>query len=144
MTKNWTSNLVEDLGNDVSLEMVQIPGGTFTMGSLDYYDNEKPPHQVTVSGFFMGKYQVTQAQYLAVMGDNPSIFKGEKRPVETVSWDDAVEFCQKLSQKTGRTYRLPSEADTSHKGSVVICVVYHRRYRVQLTIMLCQATSHKQ
>ncbi|NJL62587.1 MAG: SUMF1/EgtB/PvdO family nonheme iron enzyme [Methylacidiphilales bacterium] len=102
--------LVEDLGNGVTLEMVQIPGGTFMMGSLDY-DGEKPPHQVTVPGFFMGKYPVTQAQYQAVIGGNPSHFKGEKRPVEQVSWDDAVEFCQKISQKTGRTYRLPSEAE---------------------------------
>jgi formylglycine-generating enzyme required for sulfatase activity len=102
--------VVEDLGNGVTLEMVQIPGGTFTMGSLEDND-EKPPHQVTVPGFFMGKYQVTQEQYQAVMGNNPSNFKGDKRPVEQVSWDDAVEFCQKLSQKTGRTYRLPSEAE---------------------------------
>jgi formylglycine-generating enzyme required for sulfatase activity/uncharacterized caspase-like protein len=102
--------LTEDLGNGVTLEMVQIPGGTFTMGPLDY-DDEKPPHQVTVPGFFMGKYPVTQGQYQAVMGSNPSNFKGEKRPVEQVSWDDAVEFCQKLSQKTGHTYRLPSEAE---------------------------------
>ncbi|MFN6468506.1 MAG: SUMF1/EgtB/PvdO family nonheme iron enzyme [Nostoc sp. SerVER01] len=106
---------VEDLGNGVTLEMVQIPGGTFTMGSpegeKDRDSDESPQHQVKVPGFFMGKYEVTQAQYQAIMGTNPSNFKGEKRPVEKVSWDDAVEFCQKLSQKTGRTYRLPSEAE---------------------------------
>ncbi|MEH2434535.1 MAG: SUMF1/EgtB/PvdO family nonheme iron enzyme [Nostoc sp.] len=105
----------EDLGNGITLEMVQIPGGTFTMGSpereADRYENESPQHQVKVSGFFMGKYAVTQAQYQAVMGNNPSNFKGEKRPVEQVSWDEAVEFCEKLSQKTGNTYRLPSEAE---------------------------------
>lgn len=116
----------EDLGNGVTLEMVQIPGGTFTMGSpeseAERFDRESPQRQVTVPGFFMGKYAVTQAQYQAVMGgnilqkiignkNNPSYFKGEKRPVEQVSWNDAVEFCQKLSQKTGRTYRLPSEAE---------------------------------
>jgi len=107
--------LVEDLGNGVTLEMVQIPGGTFKMGSPateeGRYDSESRQHQVTVPSFFMGKYQVTQAQYQAVMGNNPSNFKGEKRPVEQVSWDEAVEFCQKLSQKTGHTYRLPSEAE---------------------------------
>ncbi len=105
----------EDLGNGVTLEMVQIPGGNFTMGSpegeAERDKDESPQHQVTVPRFFMGKYAVTQAQYQAIMGTNPANFKGEKRPVETVSWDDAVEFCQKLSQKTGKTYRLPSEAE---------------------------------
>ncbi len=124
---------VEDLGNGVTLEMVQIPGGTFTMGSpegkpprklLGYTvssedeekeegrsNDESPQHTVTIQPFFIGRYEVTQAQYQAIMGQNPSNFKGEKRPVERVSWNDAVEFCQKLSQKTGRTYRLPSEAE---------------------------------
>ncbi|QLE58405.1 SUMF1/EgtB/PvdO family nonheme iron enzyme [Nostoc sp. TCL26-01] len=107
--------LVEQLGNGVTLEMVQIPGGTFTMGSsaeeVGRRADESSQHQVTVPGFFMGKYEVTQAQYQAIMGANPSNFKGEKRPVEQVSWNDAVEFCNKLSQKTGRKYRLPSEAE---------------------------------
>ncbi|MBD2439607.1 SUMF1/EgtB/PvdO family nonheme iron enzyme [Nostoc sp. FACHB-110] len=106
---------VEDLGNGITLEMVQIQGGTFMMGSpegeKDRGSDESPQHQVKVSGFFMGKYEITQAQYQAIMEKNPSSFKGEKRPVEKVSWDDAVEFCKKLSQKTGRTYRLPSEAE---------------------------------
>ncbi|MCF4968959.1 SUMF1/EgtB/PvdO family nonheme iron enzyme [Nostoc sp. CMAA1605] len=105
----------ENLGNGVTLEMVQIPGGTFMMGSpkseKDQGLDESPQHQVRVPGFFMGKYPVTQEQYQAIMGTNPSNFKGDKRPVEQVSWDDAVEFCQKLSQKTGKTYRLPSEAE---------------------------------
>jgi eukaryotic-like serine/threonine-protein kinase len=107
--------LVEELGNSVTLEMVQIPGGTFMMGSKETEaqrrDNESPQHEVTVPGFFMGKYQVTQAQYQVVMGSNPSYFKGEKRPVEKVNWNDAVKFCQKLSDKTGHTYRLPSKAE---------------------------------
>ncbi len=103
----------EDLGNGVILEMVSIPGGTFIMGSLPGEgDNcEKPQHEVKVPGFFMGKYQITQEQYQAIMDTNPSKFKGEKRPVEQVSWNKAVEFCQRLSQKTGRSYRLPSEAE---------------------------------
>jgi eukaryotic-like serine/threonine-protein kinase len=105
----------EDLGNGVSLEMVQIPGGTFTMGSppteARRSKNEGPQRQVTVPGFFVGKYPVTQAQYQAIMGTNPARFQGEKRPVEMVSWDDAVEFCEKLSQKTGRKYRLPKEVE---------------------------------
>ncbi len=108
-------HFAEDLGNGVTLEMVQIPGGTFTMGSpageAERSGDEEPQRQVRVPGFFMGRYEVTQAQYQAIMGKNPSSFKGEKRPVEQVSWNDAVEFCNKLSQKTGRTYRLPSEAE---------------------------------
>ncbi|XZN92881.1 MAG: bifunctional serine/threonine-protein kinase/formylglycine-generating enzyme family protein [Microcoleus sp.] len=104
----------ENLGRGVSLEMVQIPGGTFMMGSPNSeegrYDNESPQHRVTVPTFFAGKYPITQAQWQAVMGNNPSNFKGEKRPVENVSWDDAVAFCKKLSQTTGKTYRLFSEA----------------------------------
>ncbi|MEH2204827.1 MAG: SUMF1/EgtB/PvdO family nonheme iron enzyme [Nostoc sp.] len=105
----------ENLGNGVTLEMVEIPGGTFMMGSpegeAERRDNESPLHQATVPKFLMGKYAVTQAQYQEIMGSNPSSFKGEKRPVEQVSWDDAVEFCKKLSQKTRKTYRLPSEAE---------------------------------
>jgi formylglycine-generating enzyme required for sulfatase activity len=106
---------IEYLGNGVNLEMAAIPGGTFMMGSPENEerrrDNENPQHQVTVPSFFMGKYPVTQAQYQAIMGNNPSRFKGSQRPVESVSWRDAVKFCEKLSQRTGKTYRLPSEAE---------------------------------
>ncbi|OBQ29724.1 MAG: Sulphatase-modifying factor protein [Aphanizomenon flos-aquae MDT14a] len=106
---------IEDLGNGVKLEMAVIPGGSFMMGSPENEagssDNESPQHQVTVPSFFMGKYPVTQAQYQAIMGTNPSLFKGSNRPVECVSWDNAVAFCEKLSQITGKTYRLPSEAE---------------------------------
>jgi formylglycine-generating enzyme required for sulfatase activity len=106
---------VEDLGNGVTLEMVQIPSGTFMMGSppeeAQQEPNESPQHQVKVPGFFMGKYEITQSQYRVIMLENPSRFKGNKRPVEQVSWNEAVEFCKKLSLKTGRKYRLPSEAE---------------------------------
>ncbi|BAZ87337.1 bifunctional serine/threonine-protein kinase/formylglycine-generating enzyme family protein [Dolichospermum compactum] len=105
----------EDLGNGVFLEMVEIPGGKFIMGSpaneAQRRLNESPQHQVTVPSFCMGKYELTQAQYQAIMGDNPAYFKGNNRPVENVSWNDAVAFCEKLSQKTGKKYRLPSEAE---------------------------------
>ena len=75
-------------------------------------DSESPQHSVTIAPFYMGKFAVTQAQYQAIMGKNPSqLFKGEKRPVEQVSWHDAIAFCQKLSKKTGNLYRLPSEAE---------------------------------
>jgi formylglycine-generating enzyme required for sulfatase activity len=95
--------------------MVLIPAGTFTMGSPDseegHFKDEGPQHRVTVQGFYIGKYEVTQEQYQAVMGTNPSEFNGNNRPVERVSWNDAVEFCRKLSQMTGRKYRLPTEAE---------------------------------
>jgi formylglycine-generating enzyme required for sulfatase activity len=101
--------------------MVAIPPGQFKMGSPDGQgrDDERPQHLVTVSAFFMGKYPITQAQWKAVaslpkierdLSLNPSNFSGNNRPVEKVSWYDAVEFCQRLSKATGRDYRLPSEA----------------------------------
>ncbi|WP_044171284.1 bifunctional serine/threonine-protein kinase/formylglycine-generating enzyme family protein [Kamptonema formosum] len=114
----------QDLGGGVILEMVSIPGGTFMMGSPNSeegrYDSESPQHGVTVQPFFMGKYAVTQAQWKAVaalpkvnrdLNSDPSQFKGANRPVECVSWEDAMEFCARLSKKTGRDYRLPSEAE---------------------------------
>ena len=104
----------EDLGNGSVLEMVYIPGGTFMMGSpaTDKYrrDNESPQHQVTVPAFFAGKYSITRAQWQALMGHDPSWLKFEKRPVQ-VSWDEVVEFCDRLSQQTGKKYRLLSEAE---------------------------------
>jgi len=115
---------LEDLGNDIQLDMMLIPGGTFIMGSPkeeeNSMDSERPQHEVTIEPFFMGKYQVTQAQWRFVaqlpqvnreLEQDPSHFKGDNRPVEQVSWEDAVEFCDRLSQYTGRTYRLPSEAE---------------------------------
>ncbi len=105
----------EDLGRGVKLGMVYIPGGTFMMGSpsgeANRSSDEGPQHKVTISPFYMGKYQVTQAQWEAVTGNNPSSFKGANRPVESVSWEDAAEFCKNLSKKTGKTYRLPTEAE---------------------------------
>lgn len=106
---------VEDLGNGTTLDMVSIPGGRFIMGSpeseLRREDDESPQHQVTVPEFYIGKYPVTQAQWQEIMGANPSNFKGANRPVKQISWEEAIEFCQELSQKTGKDYRLPSEAE---------------------------------
>jgi eukaryotic-like serine/threonine-protein kinase len=106
----------EDLGNGVKLTMVKIPAGKFLMGSPESEQqrafDESPQHQVSLPEFYLGQTLVTQAQWLAIMGNNPSYFKGNgKLPVEQVSWLDAMDFCQKLSQKTERTYRLPSEAE---------------------------------
>ena len=111
--KESGEDYTEELGNAITLDMVAIPGGTFIMGSPEGegYNHEKPQHEVTVQPFFMGKYPITQAQYQEVMGENPSDFKVDERPVECVSWDNAVKFCQRLSKQTGTEYRLPSEAE---------------------------------
>ncbi|WP_066426092.1 formylglycine-generating enzyme family protein [Anabaena sp. 4-3] len=112
----------ENLGDRVTLDMVAIPGGKFMMGSPqgEGDKDEYPQHQVTVSPFFMGKYQVTQAQWRAVaklpqvereLQLEPSRFKGDDLPVEKISWYDAEEFCKRLSKYTGRQYRLPTEAE---------------------------------
>ncbi|MDR3217989.1 MAG: SUMF1/EgtB/PvdO family nonheme iron enzyme [Dysgonamonadaceae bacterium] len=98
------------------IEMVYVKGGTFTMGCTAEQDNdcndaENPVHQVTLSDFYIGKYEVTQAQWKAVMGSNPSQFKGDTLPVENVNWDDVQAFIKKLNTQTGKKYRLPTEAE---------------------------------
>jgi formylglycine-generating enzyme required for sulfatase activity len=109
--------LTVDLGGGVTMEFVLIAPGEFMMGSPDSDSDadgdEKPQHRVRITKpFYLGKYEVTQAQWKAVMGDNPSYFKGDlQRPVEQVSWEDAVRFCSRLGQKDGKTYRLPTEAE---------------------------------
>ena len=95
---------------DISIEMIYVKGCTFQMGS-NLGDDEKPVHSVTVSDFYMGKYEVTQDQWKAIMGDNPSKFKGDNLPVEQVRWNDVQEFINKLNTKTGKSYRLPTEAE---------------------------------
>ncbi|MGH9756001.1 MAG: SUMF1/EgtB/PvdO family nonheme iron enzyme [Blastocatellia bacterium] len=110
------SGFVEDLGNGVKLEMVKVPGGVFDMGlpsdESQREDNEVLRRGVRVNGFFIGRFEVTQAQWRAVMGDNLNpYFKGANLPIEKVSWEDAIEFCRRLSRRTGREYRLPTEAE---------------------------------
>ncbi|MCL1472725.1 bifunctional serine/threonine-protein kinase/formylglycine-generating enzyme family protein [Argonema antarcticum] len=122
--KSLSQSFTEDLGNGVKLDMVYIPAGTFTMGApsteKESNDDERPQHRVTIKSFLIGKYPVTQSQWKAVanlrkvnrdLQPDPSRFKGANRPVEQVSWYDAVEFCDRLSRHTGKTYRLPSEAE---------------------------------
>jgi formylglycine-generating enzyme required for sulfatase activity len=105
----------KDINITIPLDMMLIPGGTFRMGSpeeeLDRRESESPEHLVTVPTFFMGRYPVTQAQYQVMMGKNPSHFKGQDRPVETVSWQDATAFCDRLAKQSDRPYRLPTEAE---------------------------------
>ncbi|KST65475.1 SAV_2336 N-terminal domain-related protein [Mastigocoleus testarum] len=125
----------ENIPDNITLDMVYIPGGKFMMGTADeeverliekfpdyeeYFRWEQPQHEVTVPAFFMGKYPVTQAQWKAVanlpqvekeLKLDPSEFKGDMLPVEQVDWFDAVEFCKRLSNHTGKQYRLPSEAE---------------------------------
>ena len=103
-----------DLGGGVKLEMILIRPGSFMMGSDKGDSDEKPAHKVKITNpFYLGKFEVTQAQYQAVMGSNPSNFKGEGNlPVEMVSWDDCQGFLKKLNEKMpGKEFRLPTEAE---------------------------------
>ncbi len=132
--QNKVGYFTEDLGNGVEMDMVAIPGGTFMMGTEDEeierlekkYDwcdfrREKPQHKVTVPSFYMGKFPVTQEQWKAVaqlpqverkLEPEPSSYKGNNQlPVEFVSWEEVVEFCNRLSKATGKEYRLPAEAE---------------------------------
>ena len=125
-TQHRTQSYIEPLDlaeGDLPLRLLVIPAGVFKMGSPGEegdFDDEKPQHLVTVSSFLLGQYPITQAQWRAVaalpqqereLEPDPSSFKGNNRPVETVSWEDAVEFCARLAQRTKRGYRLPSEAE---------------------------------
>ena len=101
--------------NGVSFNMIPVEGGTFTMGATpeqqDPEDDEKPTHQVTLSSYYIGETEVTQALWTAVMGDNPSEFNGDNNPVEKVSWNDCQKFISKLNSFTGQKFRLPTEAE---------------------------------
>jgi len=125
VTRKQMQYITEDLGGGVVLEMIQVPGGSFRMGSpekeIGREPSEGPLRQVTVRPFFIGRYEVTQAQWSTVarmarvsrdLEANPSSFKDNpKLPVQNVSWWEAVEFCERLSRATGREYRLPTEAE---------------------------------
>lgn len=118
--KNFETEYAEKTSftvNGVSFNMIAVKGGTFTMGATseqgsDARDDEKPTHQVTLSDYCIGETEVTQELWQAVMGSNPSYFTGNlQRPVEYVSWNDCQEFIKKLNQLTGKTFRLPTEAE---------------------------------
>ena len=102
--------------NGIKYNMVWVEGGTFRMGATseqgsDAYSDEKPVHSVTLSSFYIGKTEVTQALWKAVMGSNPSNFRGDNLPVECVSWNDCQAFIRKLNALTGQNFRLPTEAE---------------------------------
>jgi formylglycine-generating enzyme required for sulfatase activity len=119
--RNPTKSMAKLITNSIGMKLARIPKGTFTMGSPESeegrYSDEGPQHSVTISkDYYLGAYEVTQEQYQRIMGENPSAFKGANNPVETVSWEDAVAFCKKLSElpeekAAGRVYRLPTEAE---------------------------------
>ena len=138
--ERYTETALELPSGAEPLYMVAIEGGTFRMGSPENEperdSDESPQHTVTVPSFFMGQYEVTQAQYEAVMGENPTEgkarvwdgskwvddtqipakFLGDNKPVVGVSWDDAQEFVRRLNQQTGKTYRLPTEAEWEYSA----------------------------
>lgn len=128
---------VEDLSEGVELQMIFIPNGTFFMGSPEEKNptaSESPRHLVSVNSFFISKYPITQKQWKAVASlpqINHSLvvdcskFKGDSYPIEQVSWDDAVEFCARLSQKTSRNYRLPSEAEWEYAARAGTTTLFH-------------------
>jgi formylglycine-generating enzyme required for sulfatase activity len=128
--RHW-EEITLDLGNNVTMRLVLIPAGKFTMGSPDSepgrYPDEGPQHEVTISRpFYMGVHEVTQEQYQQVMGANPSFFKGQPaNPVEMVFWDDAMEFCQKLSEKTGKKVALPTEAQWEYACRAGTTTAFH-------------------
>ena len=102
--------------NGMTFQMVEVRGGTFTMGATseqasDAFDDEKPAHSVTLSSYYIGKTEVTQELWQAVMDSNPSKFKGDRKPVEQVSWNDCQTFISKLNSLTGKKFRLPTEAE---------------------------------
>lgn len=100
----------------VEMSMAFVRGGVFRMGCTDEqgddcYSGERPAHEVTLGDFYIGRYEVTQAQWTYIMGDNPSVFKGDDRPVENVSWHDVQEFIVRLNGQSAHKYRLPTEAE---------------------------------
>lgn len=97
--------------NGVTFDMVKVNGGSFMMGSYEGESDEQPVHNETVGTFYIGKTEVTQRLWTAVMGSNPSNFRGENLPVENVTWYDCQEFVERLSRLTGRIFRLPTEAE---------------------------------
>ncbi|MEM1170577.1 MAG: SUMF1/EgtB/PvdO family nonheme iron enzyme [Cyanobacteria bacterium P01_H01_bin.35] len=142
-TQGSARQKIEDLGNGIKLEMVYIPGGIFLMGSPEDETKrnsyESPQHQVTLQPFYMSKYPITQEQYQVIMGENPSQFKGENRPVENVNWHNVREFCTKLSLKTRKTYALPSESQWEYACRAGTTTPFYFGETVMSELLNCDA-----
>jgi formylglycine-generating enzyme required for sulfatase activity len=141
----------EELNRNVTLEMVSIPGGSFLMGSPEFEGNadEHPQHPVKIEPFYIGKYPITQAQWKAVaalpkvtqdLNPNPAKFKGANLPIENVSWYEAIEFCLRLSLKTGRNYRLPSEAEWEYACRAGTTTSFHFGETVTSDLINCNGS----
>jgi formylglycine-generating enzyme required for sulfatase activity len=137
--------------------MVAIPAGTFMMGSpddeIDRLSSEGPQHEVSVLAFFMSKYPITQAQWRFVaelpqvnqeLAPDPSQYKGDKRPVEKVSWHHAVEFCARLSAHTNRDYRLPSEAEWEYACRAGTTTPFHFGETITTDLANYRGTDNKE
>ena len=144
----------EELGNGIILNMVLIPGGKFTMGSAvtEGDADERPQHSVSIETFFVSKFPVTQAQWRAVsalppvkqtLHPNPSKFRGANRPVENVSWHEAREFCARVTQKTGRNYRLLSEAEWEYACRAGTTTPFHFGETITSQLVNCKTGDHK-
>lgn len=142
--------------NGVSLDMILIPSGIFTMGAPlteeDSLDSERPQHQVSLPLFFMGRYPITQAQWKAIatlepihleLDPDPSRFKGDNRPVEQVRWQEAIEFCARLSRYTGKNYRLPSEAEWEYACRAGTTTPFHFGETISTELANYDGTSEK-
>ncbi|MGE5341224.1 MAG: formylglycine-generating enzyme family protein [Candidatus Omnitrophota bacterium] len=122
-----TAGSKQDTGTSVPKGMVLVKGGTFEMGSRTIFNDEEPVHRVKLSGFYIGKYEVTQEEWKRVMGTNPSVFKGDKLPVDTVDWNEAIDYCNKRSINEGLK---PCYTRSGEKGDTVSCDFSADGYRL--------------
>ena len=154
-TPKQVQGFVEKL-NGVPLDMILIPSGRFTMGAPkkeeESLNSERPQHDVSISLFFMGRYPITQAQWRAIatldpiqreLDPEPSRFQGNNRPVEQVSWHDALEFCARLSRYTGKNYRLPSEAEWEYACRGETTTPFHFGETISTDLANYNGTSEK-
>jgi len=153
-TRKSAKYFAQEIVNGVTIDMVYVPGGEFLMGSLEDEEgrdeSESPQHLVKVPAFLMGKYPVTQAQWRVVAGlpqenrgiePNPSRFEGDNLPVELVSWLEVMEFCARLSRKTERDYRLPSEAEWEYACRAGTMTPFHFGSTISFEVASYRATS---